>query len=77
MNTFKELNRMFLKSQTIYTDALQLNNYKDIAAQYAQMENAIAVLSDLLTYRSYIYYGGFAETLSIGRVGTHEDIASI
>lgn len=40
-----------------------LNKYKDIACNYARMENAIAVLSDLRTNASYIYYGKFSQVL--------------
>jgi len=42
-----------------------LNRYKEIASNYARMENAIAVLSDWRTNESYIYYGGFLQTLGI------------
>lgn len=42
-----------------------LNRYRETAANYASIENAIAVLSDLRTNASYIYYGRFAELLGI------------
>lgn len=42
-----------------------LNKYKDIACNYARMENAIAVLSDLRKNKSYIFYGGFQQMLDI------------
>lgn len=44
-----------------------LNRYKDIAYNYARMENAIAVLSDLRTNASYIYYGKFSQMLKIDK----------
>ena len=42
-----------------------LDRYREIAANYARMENAVAVLSDLRTKASYIYYGRFAQLLGI------------
>ena len=36
----------------------RLNEYKHVASIYARTENAIAVLSDMKTNTSYIYYGG-------------------
>lgn len=41
----------------------QLERFKSIAAGYAAVESAIAVLSDLKANRSYIYYGKFAKML--------------
>ncbi len=43
-----------------------LNRYKEIACNYARMENAIAVLSDLRNHASYIYYGRFSQMLGAG-----------
>lgn len=43
-----------------------LVKYKDLAYSYAVMENAIAVLSDLRTRTSHIYYGGFSRMLACG-----------
>lgn len=55
----------------------QLRRYKDIASNYACMENAVAVLSDLRTNESYIYYGGFSRTLDIGKCGKEGEVPSI
>lgn len=57
--------------------AEMLNRYKDIACNYARMENAIAVLSDLRTNASYIYYGSFSQMLGIGKCGTEGKVSSI
>lgn len=47
------------------------------AATYAATENAVAVLSDLKQEVSYIYYGGIADRLGIGKRGTAGMIHSI
>lgn len=43
----------------------ELDMYKKIARHYAMIENAIAVLSDMRSNTSYLYYGGFSQTLGI------------
>ena len=48
---------------------------QDIAKVYAQTENAIAVLSDLVSDKSYIYYGNIAATLGLTK--EKSEIASI
>jgi len=57
--------------------AEMLNRYKDIAYNYARMENAIAVLSDLRNNASYIYYGNFSQMLEIGKYGKEGKVSSI
>lgn len=52
-------------------------DYRLTAARYAQIENAIAVLSDMKSNTSYICYGGLVERLGIGRRGNYLDIGSI
>lgn len=42
-----------------------LARYRTIAAGYAELENAVAVLSDLHANVSYIYYGGFSRLLDL------------
>lgn len=54
-----------------------LNIYKDTARNYADIENAIAVLSDVKTNVSYIYYGKFADILAIERDENEEVVSSI
>ncbi|MCL1669260.1 helix-turn-helix transcriptional regulator [Elizabethkingia ursingii] len=53
----------------------QLLAGQDIAKIYAQTENAIAVLSDLVSDKSYIYYGNIATTLGLTK--EKSEIASI
>lgn len=55
----------------------ELNYFKDIARSYACTEQAIAVLSDMHTDTSYIYYGKFAETLGLKEDSKVERIYSI
>ena len=55
----------------------ELNTYKQLAQQYARQENSIAVLSDLHGNVSYIYYGGVAETLGLGKKGDSLSVPSI
>lgn len=57
--------------------AEMLDRYKDMACNYASMENAIAVLSDLRTNASYIYYGKFSRMLEIGKYGNEAKVPSI
>lgn len=54
-----------------------LEQYKQTAASYAYMENAIAVLSDMKANKSHIYYGGVARTLGIIRENVPQTVRSI
>lgn len=67
MDTIDILNKEFSAQDfsVEQPDAELLNKYRDIACNYARMENAIAVLSDLRTNKSYIYYGKFLQMLAI------------
>ena len=58
-------------------DTRMLDRCRDIARNYARMENAVAVLSDLRSNVSYIYYGGFSRTLGIDRQGESREVSSI
>lgn len=42
-----------------------LEQYRALADSYARLENVIAVLSDMRTNESYIYYGDFSRTLAL------------
>ena len=42
-----------------------LEQYRALADSYARLENVIAVLSDMRTNESYIFYGGFSKTLAL------------
>lgn len=71
----KELRKQtFTEEQELFE---QLNECKRIAAIYAKTENAIAVLSDLKTDISYLYYGGTAERLGLAERNTTQTIHSI
>lgn len=79
MKPIDELNREFSAQDFTDgdTDSLMLDRYKEIARNYARMENNIAVLSDLRTNVSYIYLGGFAQTLGIKGDTSENKIPSI
>ena len=56
----------------------ELERYKQIAMGYAEMENAVSVLSDMHTNVSYVYYGRFSQVFGWNREnGTEEKIDSI
>lgn len=71
----KEFSAQDFKAEQPYTE--MLDRYKNIAYNYARMENAIAVLSDLRTNASYIYYGNFSQMLEIGKYGKEGKVPSI
>ena len=79
MDIVNKLNDELLK-QT-FTEEQQLSNRlnecKLIASTYAQIENSIAVLSDMKTNTSHIYYGGMAEKLGLTERGSNKTIHSI
>lgn len=54
-----------------------LNDYKQVAQLYSAIENAIAVLSDMKSNKSYIYNGGFAIALGLEEKGNTNEIYSI
>lgn len=79
METIDILNKEFFtqdfSEEQPYAETL--NRYKDIACNYARMENAIAVLSDLRTNVSYIYYGSFSQMLGIDKCRKEGKVSSI
>ncbi|MCD8236450.1 MAG: helix-turn-helix transcriptional regulator [Prevotellaceae bacterium] len=79
MNINGELNDKFMLQRFENDDEIsaKLDKYQIFAAGYADIENAIAVLSDLKERRSYIYYGGMAQTLGISPKGKSLSIDSI
>ncbi len=79
MNIINKLNKELLKQDFVdsVSNSNELNKYKDIARQYACIENAIAVLSDMHANTSYIYYGGFAQTLGLNETEKNGFIHSI
>ena len=82
MNIVDELNNEFSKQKSLYKVGQQpmaeLERYKQIAMGYAEMENAVSVLSDMHTNVSYVYYGRFSQVFGWNREnGTEEKIDSI
>lgn len=55
----------------------ELDKCRLLAQGYADMENALAVLSDMHANNSYIYYGGFAQTLGLSPTTEEQCIGSI
>ena len=79
MTTIELLNKEFSKQNYDKEQpyAEMLGKYRDIACNYARMENAISVLSDLRTNASYIYYGNFSKTLGIVQNKIETKVSSI
>lgn len=79
MDTIDILNKEFFTQDFVEEQpyAEMLNRYKDIARNYARMENAVTVLSDLRTNASYIYYGSFSRMLGIDKCGDEGKVSSI
>lgn len=79
METIDKLNRELFAQDFVgelpYAD--MLGRYKGVALGYALLENAVAVLSDLRTDASYIYYGGFSRVLGMDRRGNEDRVSSI
>lgn len=79
MDTIKILEKEFSAQDFVkeipYSE--MLSRYRYIAQNYARMENAVAVLSDLRTDVSYIYYGNFSRIFGIGKDGGEDRVSSI
>lgn len=79
MNIVSTLNEKLLKQS--FTDHQNeselLAEYKQIAFMYAKVENSIAVLSDLKSDKSYMYYGGITKQLGLSEKGKTKEIDSI
>lgn len=67
-NLDRLFSEQFVSSGDSADDALE--KYLATAATYAGTESCIAVLSDLREKRSYIFFGGLAETLGIANEGS-------
>jgi DNA-binding CsgD family transcriptional regulator len=76
MNINNELEDKLLK-QPFAEELGRDVDYRLTAIRYAQIENAIAVLSDMKTNTSFICHSGLSERLGIGMRGTSQDITSI
>ncbi len=79
MDIIDKLNEELLKQTFAKERKLteHLDEYKHIASMYARTENAVAVLSDMKTNTSYIYYGGVAEKLGLAERDTCKTVHSI
>ena len=79
MDIVSTLNNELLKQpfQDGQNESVLLAEGQRMAFRYAGVENAIAVLSDLRSNRSYIYNGGLAEGLNIAARGSTKEIHSI
>lgn len=78
MDIVDKLSEELLKQP--FTDEQQhgiLNECQHIASIYAQMENALAVLCDMKTNISYIFYGGISEKLGLSERANIQTIHSI
>lgn len=79
MDTIDILNKEFFTQnfaeEQPYSELL--DKYKGIARNYARMESAVAVLSDMRTNISYIYYGSFSRMLEIDKCGDEDKVSSI
>lgn len=79
MNIIQTLNDNLLK-QPFTADKDEtavLDACRQIAYMYSQIENSIAVLSDLKSNQSDIFYGRIADTLFVDKKKLHEHINSI
>lgn len=78
MSELKELESKLLGQNFMPQDTDRvLQQHKQIAAMYAQMENSIAVLSDLKIGKSYIFNGALAEALGLNNQNRTKEIDSI
>lgn len=77
-NVVQQLNGVLLR-QEFSTQRIgeELSLYQRMAQGYAQVEQALAVLSDMRANRSYIYYGGFARILGMDCPNESEVVESL
>ncbi|KQS91408.1 LuxR C-terminal-related transcriptional regulator [Chryseobacterium sp. Leaf394] len=75
-----DLNEKLLQqefSSTFESEKLQLQKCQEIAQHFVNLENGIAVLSDLQNNRSYVYSGKLADALGIFQEESTQEIESI
>lgn len=79
MDVIDKLNKEFTNQDFSKEELIseELKTYKNIALNYALIENAVAVLSDLNTNISYVYYGGFSKELGIKALNNYDKVNSI
>ncbi|UQB70477.1 response regulator transcription factor [Epilithonimonas zeae] len=77
-NIQSDLNEQLLQQDFVYeTEQLQLEQCKLIAQNFVELENGIAILSDLKNNKSYIYSGKIADELNIFQNRNQLEIESI
>jgi len=75
-----DLNEKLLQqefSSILESENLQLQKCQEIAQHFVDLENGIAVLSDLQNNRSYVYSGKLADALGIFQEESTQEIESI
>ncbi|KFC22148.1 response regulator transcription factor [Epilithonimonas lactis] len=75
-----DLNEKLLQqefSSSLESENLQLQKCQEIAQNFVELENGIAVLSDLQNNRSYVYSGKLADALDIFQEESKQEIESI
>lgn len=75
-----DLNEKLLQQEFSFTfenENLQLKKCQEIAQNFVELENGIAVLSDLQNNRSYVYSGKLADALDIFQEESKHEIESI
>lgn len=79
MNIVNTLNEKLLKQPFAedHNKLVSIPHYQHMAAMYARIENAIAVLSDMRANKSYIYNGRVAKELGFEERYASEEINSI
>jgi DNA-binding CsgD family transcriptional regulator len=79
MNIINTLNEKLLKQPfgEEQNKSISLSQYQDMAFMYSRIENALAVLSDMKTNKSYIYHGRVAKELGFDENDTSKEINSI
>jgi len=79
-NTQSDLNEKLLQQKfasTSESENLQLKKCQEIAQNFVNLENGIAVLSDLQNNKSYVYSGKLADELSVFQDYSTQEIESI
>lgn len=77
MDIDQRLNMQLLSQDYKHRDAEGMEKFLSIGEAYALAENAIAVVSNLETCASHVFYGGLGERLGIARKGDHHVLDSI
>ncbi|MFZ4863656.1 response regulator transcription factor [Sphingobacterium sp. Mn56C] len=79
MTVLDTLNTQLLRQEFPAGEAYEkaLSQYKMLAQNYASLESCIAVLSDLQTNTSYVYYGAIVQALDIETDSSEVELNSI